>query len=76
MKKKPNVVLAADELRDDYSDLIRTGVRGKYAKRAAVGTNVVRLAPDVAAAFPDSDAVNSALRLLLRVARQAGVHSS
>ena len=38
------------------------GVRGKYARRFAQGTNVVLLDPDVAAAFPDSAAVNRALR--------------
>jgi hypothetical protein len=42
------------------------GVRGKYAERYAEGTNVVVLAPDVAEAFPNSQAVNHALRLLLK----------
>jgi hypothetical protein len=41
------------------------GVRGKYASRYARGSNVVVLAPDVAAAFPTGMAVNRALRLLL-----------
>lgn len=41
------------------------GVRGKYADRYAAGTNLVLLAPDVAAAFPDSEAVNEALRALI-----------
>jgi hypothetical protein len=41
------------------------GVRGKYAARYREGTNVVLLDPDVAAAFPDSEAVNKALRALL-----------
>jgi hypothetical protein len=48
------------------------GVRGKYAKRYAEGTNVVVLAPDVAAAFPDADSVNEALRALLKIARKNG----
>jgi hypothetical protein len=42
------------------------GVRGKYAARYAEGTNVVVLAPDVAEVFPDSFAVNEALRTLVR----------
>lgn len=46
------------------------GVRGKYAKRYAEGSNVVVLSPDVAKAFPDSQSVNNALRLLIRVAQQ------
>lgn len=46
------------------------GVRGKYAKRYAEGTNVVVLSPDVAEVFPDSDSVNEALRVLVKIARQ------
>lgn len=68
MKKKPE----PDELRDEYdAALIRSGVRGKYAKRYHAGTNLVLLAPDVAAAFPDAQAVNDALRLLMSVAKQS-----
>ena len=44
------------------------GVRGKYAKRYAAGSNVVVLSPDVAKKFPDSDSVNKALRTLVRQA--------
>lgn len=43
------------------------GVRGKYAARYAAGTNLVLLSPDVAEIFPDSDAVNEALRTLVRL---------
>jgi hypothetical protein len=43
------------------------GERGKYAARYAEGTNVVVLAPDVAAMFPDSIAVNEALRTFVRM---------
>lgn len=46
------------------------GVRGKYAKRYAEGTNIVVLSPDVAAVFPDSESVNEALRVLVKVARR------
>ncbi len=46
------------------------GVRGKYAKRYARGTNVVLLAPDVAEFFPDSESVNAALRALVGIARK------
>jgi len=56
-----------DDLRDDYDETVLThGVRGKYAARIAAGTTLVRLAPDVAAAFPTEAAVNAALRLLLQ----------
>ena len=43
------------------------GVRGKYAKEYAEGTNVVVLDPDVARYFPDHDSVNEALRHLVAV---------
>jgi len=46
------------------------GVRGKYAKRFPQDVVMVTLAPDVAAAFPDADAVNEALRLLLKTAKK------
>lgn len=60
-----------DDLRDAYDATVLTnGVRGKYAARYAAGTNLVRLAPDVAAAFPTEEAVNTALRLLLQAAQQ------
>jgi hypothetical protein len=42
-----------------------SGVRGKYAVQFRKGTNLILLEPDVAAAFPDSRAVNRALRALL-----------
>ena len=45
--------------------------RGKYARRYAKGTNLVVLAPDVARGFPDSQAVNEALRALVRISRRS-----
>jgi hypothetical protein len=53
------------QMRDHYD--FSGGVRGKYAARYAEGTNVVVLAPDVAEVFPDSIAVNEALRTLVRM---------
>jgi len=44
-------------------------VRGKYAKRIRESTNVVVLDPQVAKAFPNDKAVNSALRDLIRSTR-------
>ena len=43
------------------------GVRGKYAKAYAKGTNIVILEPEVAKVFPDSHSVNEALRSLLSI---------
>ena len=45
------------------------GVRGKYAKRYAQGTNVVVIEPDVAQYFPDHETVNEALRSLLPIVK-------
>ena len=50
----------------------RGGVRGKYAKRYAEGTNVVVLDPDVAEYFTDHRAVNAVLRSLLPLLRRQG----
>jgi hypothetical protein len=47
------------------------GVRGKYVERYRKGSNVVLLDPEVAAAFPDSTAVNDALRALIVIAKRA-----
>ena len=47
------------------------GVRGITAARYREGTNLVLLDPDVAAVFPDADAVNEALRSLARIAKRA-----
>ena len=46
------------------------GVRGKYARRYARGTNVVVLEPDVAKLFPNAEAVNSSLRSLAKIIRR------
>jgi hypothetical protein len=60
-----------DDLRPEYDlkELLKGGVRGKYVERYRAGTNVVLLAPDVAQAFPTEDAVNEALRLVMRMAK-------
>lgn len=66
-----------DDLRDEYDEtLLKNGVRGKYVQRLVAGSNIVRLAPDVAAAFPTEEAVNEALRLLLKIAKTTGRHAS
>jgi hypothetical protein len=52
-----------DTLRPEYSaELIKSGQRGKYVQAYREGTNVVIIAPDLRKLFPDSDAVNHALR--------------
>ena len=67
--KKVKSEVEADELRPEYDlSQLKGRVRGKYVKRYQAGTNVVRLEPDVAAAFPDAKSVNEALRLLIKIA--------
>jgi hypothetical protein len=62
----------ADELRPEYSrEDFGAMVRGKYAARARESSNVVVIEPDVSKAFPNSDAVNEALRGLLAIAKAA-----
>ena len=58
------------DIRPEY-DLAALGrpARGKYARRFSAGTNVVVLEPEVAKAFPDSAAVNDALRVVMRASR-------
>ena len=58
-----------DDLRPEYdlSQLLKAGVRGKYAKRYHAGTNLVLLDPDVRRVFRSERAVNEALRLVIEL---------
>lgn len=64
----------ADELRPEYdlATLLKEGLRGKYAKRYEQGTNLVLLSPDVARVFPNDEAVNEALRLVIQLKKIPG----
>jgi hypothetical protein len=57
-----------DELRPEY-DLRSLQVRKLGPGRKRFG-DIIRLEPDVADAFPDADAVNQALRFLIRVTKE------
>jgi hypothetical protein len=59
-----------DEMRSEY-DLKTLRVRKFGAGRKSFGGVVVRLEPDVAEMFPDADAVNQALRFLVRVTQES-----
>ena len=61
-----------DELRPEYkrSDF-GAMVRGKYAARLTEESNVVVLEPEVARIFPNDQAVNEALRGLIKIAESA-----
>jgi ASC-1-like (ASCH) protein len=57
-----------DELRPEY-DLKDLTVRKLGSQRRSF-REMVQLEPDVAAVFPDADAVNEALRFLIRITRE------
>ena len=67
MKKKTEKQTASGGLRREYDlSKLKGGVRGKYTARYRAGTNLILLSPDVAKHFPDEQAVNTALRSLIR----------
>ena len=66
-KQKP-VDADRDTMRPEYD--FSKGVRGVTAARYREGTNVIILDPAVMDVFPDSDAVNEALRALAPVLRR------
>jgi hypothetical protein len=65
-----------DDLEPEYDlgSLLKNSVRGKYAERFQQGTNLVLLDPEVAKAFPDAQAVNDALRLVIQLSQIPGPH--
>jgi len=67
MKKATKPRRDSDML-DEYD--FSNGMRGKYVKRLAAGSNIVVLSPDVAEIFSDSDSVNEALRALAKLVRK------
>jgi hypothetical protein len=68
--KKESAAKHRDELRNEYDlSKLQGGVRGKYSRETVVGTNLVLIEPDLATLFPDSEAVNRALRALADAAK-------
>ena len=58
-----------DELRSEY-DLRKLRVRRIGPGRKTFGGVNIHLEPDVAEMFPDSEAVNEALRFLIRITKK------
>jgi hypothetical protein len=58
------------ELNDEY-DLSKMTIlpKGRFDPQRRIGNNVIVLEPDVAKAFPNDEAVNEALRLLLKASK-------
>lgn len=64
----------AGDLRPEYDmgELLKGGVRGKYAKRYHAGSNIVLLDPEVRRVFRSEKAVNDALRLVIELRKLGG----
>ena len=70
--KKESAAKRGDDMRKEYDlSKLAGGVRGEYYRRATDGTNLVLIEPDLANMFPDSEAVNRALRVLAEAAQTA-----
>ena len=67
-KRTKPVDLRSTYTREDFPNGL---VRGKYAARLTKDSNLVRLDPEIHAAFPTSKAVNEALGGILRIAKTA-----
>ena len=70
MKKNSTKKQNDYELRKEY-DLSKMTVlpRGRFDPKRRVGSNVVLLEPEIAKAFPNDEAVNEALRLILKATK-------
>ena len=66
-KSEANDWLRAEYKRGDLGPI----VRGKYARRMAMESNVVVIDPVVSRAFPNEASVNAALRGLLELAKSS-----
>jgi hypothetical protein len=58
-----------DTMREEYD--FSGGIRGKHSQAYRQGANLVLLEPDVAAIFKDAAAVNAALRMLAKIAKES-----
>jgi len=70
MKKNSTTKRDDYELKDEY-DLSKMTIlpKGRFDPKRRIGKNVVVLDPDIARAFPSDEAVNEALRLLLKATK-------
>ncbi len=57
------------EIRSEYD--FSKGKKNPYAERANAKSSVVLIEPELQDLFPDSDAVNEALRLLVKAGKRA-----
>lgn len=71
--EKESTKMADQDIPELKRDLLGKGVRGKYLKNFAHGSNVVVLQPEIQKAFPTSEAVNQALACMLAFAQETQV---
>jgi hypothetical protein len=62
MKKQDNDML------DEYD--FSKGIRGKYEKKYAEGSNIIVIEPEVSKEFPDAESVNEALKHLMLIIKK------
>jgi hypothetical protein len=72
MKKKSIKKQDDHELKGEY-DLSKMTVlpKGRFDPKRRIGNNIIVLEPDVAKAFPDDEAVNEALRPILKARKRS-----
>ena len=68
--KKASTKMADKDIPELKRYALGKGVRGKYLKHFAHGSNVVVLQPEIQKAFPTSEAVNQALASMLTFAQE------
>jgi hypothetical protein len=74
--KKASMQMVDQEIPELKRNELGKGVRGKYLKHIAQGSNVVVLQPEIQKAFPTSAAVNQALASMLAFAQETQVITS
>lgn len=68
--KKASTKKSDQDIPELTQEQLGAGVRGKYLKHMAQGSNVVVLQPEIQKAFPTSEAVNRALASMLAFAQE------
>jgi hypothetical protein len=70
MKKNSTKKQDDYELKEEY-ELSKMTIlpKGRFDPKRRIGNNVVVLEPDIAKAYPSDEAVNEALRLLLKASK-------
>jgi hypothetical protein len=76
--KKNSITKQDDyELEDEY-DLSKMTIlpKGRFDPERRLGSNIIVLDPDIARAFPNDEAVNEALRIILKATKRSKMASA